>query len=141
MQGDKEINLIYFIQQGNNGNIKIGYSKNPKKRLIQLQTATISKLYIIGKISGNRQNEKEIHQYLFKHRLRGEWFKPVKEVLNIIKKKKMPPRLVWLENWLRLKNGDYYTEGYEDGFYYEGGEGMIFEVKNNLAVFTGKFWF
>lgn len=58
------------------GYYKIGVSKNPKKRLKQLQTASSSKLTLINKYKSNRYSkiEKTLHR-LYNHGSKiGEWF-------------------------------------------------------------------
>ncbi len=74
--------MIYFIQEGNVGNIKIGYSKNPEARLKDLQVGNSSKLEIIHTEQGDKTNEKEYHKMFIDDKVGGEWFKPK----NILKK-------------------------------------------------------
>lgn len=68
--------VIYFIQAINNPNgpVKIGYSKNPKKRLSSLQSGSPELLHIILTIKGKRDDEKRLHLYFEPLRLHGEWF-------------------------------------------------------------------
>lgn len=77
--------MIYFIQSGNNGPIKIGHTtKNVEQRVRSLQTASPYPLKIIGLIEGDVTLEQIIHKKLSKFRLRGEWFKCKPEVLKLI---------------------------------------------------------
>lgn len=76
--------MIYFIQVGENGLIKIGYSRNPDKRLETIQSNNHEILNPLGKIPGSLQREKEIHDDLKEFRHKGEWFKPTHEVLEYI---------------------------------------------------------
>lgn len=71
--GMKKDNL-YIIQSNNNGLIKIGRSKNPQKRLKQLQTGNPNKLKLIYTFEGEGWREKIIHERLSYYRLEGEWF-------------------------------------------------------------------
>jgi hypothetical protein len=66
--------MIYFIQNKVTGHIKIGYSKNPKKRLASLQTATPHELALLGTIPGGLEHEGEFHRRFAGHELQGEWF-------------------------------------------------------------------
>ncbi|MFW5847331.1 MAG: GIY-YIG nuclease family protein [bacterium] len=70
---EKEIYLIMSIDEGY---YKIGISKNPQKRLKQLQTASSSKLNLIETYKSHRYSkiEKALHR-LFNHGSKiGEWF-------------------------------------------------------------------
>lgn len=71
---------VYFIQAGE-GPVKIGWALDPKKRLAELQTGCPSELRLIGTWPGDRELEKSAHQHFAEHRLRGEWFRPTRDVL------------------------------------------------------------
>ena len=91
-ESDKVTNLkegkgyIYFIQGEFGGTINIGYSKNPKRRLKELQTGrpeTLKILYIME----CTENKKESIYELFKpSRLKGEWFMPDDYLIKEMKK-------------------------------------------------------
>ena len=76
--------MVYFIQEGENGPIKIGRSGNPEKRLGNLQEGNPRKLKIIAVLHGDRQRENEIHHELRRFGIRGEWFYPTREVFDYI---------------------------------------------------------
>jgi hypothetical protein len=76
--------MIYFIQAGNNGPIKIGIAKNPSKRLSQLQVGATEELRLLGVMNGTEQHENDIHHQFAVHRVRGEWFSPTPELLTYI---------------------------------------------------------
>jgi len=80
--------MIYFIQNGQNGDIKIGTSQSPKKRLAELQIGTPSKLKLLKTINGNKNDEMKLHQQFHHLKIRGEWFKLSDELLNYIRSKK-----------------------------------------------------
>lgn len=67
---------LYFIQSSKTGMIKIGRSKNPEKRLKQLQTGNQNKLRIVATFENIGWREAELHQDLKRWRIRanGEWF-------------------------------------------------------------------
>ena len=65
---------LYIIQSDVTGMIKIGRSKNPQKRLKQLQTGNPNKLKLIVAFKGEGWKEKNIHERLDRYRLEGEWF-------------------------------------------------------------------
>ena len=78
---------IYFITDCEN--IKIGFTTlNVEKRLKQLQTGCVKKLFVLGYITGTMADEKKLHDIFGANRLRynGEWFKPTQELLDYINK-------------------------------------------------------
>lgn len=77
--------MIYFIQCGENGLIKIGYSYSPEKRLSELQTGSPIPLKILTTIPGDIDSEFKLHKQFDDFRANGEWFYPVKPVLDFIK--------------------------------------------------------
>lgn len=73
--------MIYFIQAGHDGPIKIGKAVDPQQRLRTLQTGTHETLRLLAVIPGDHEREAEIHRRLAAHRQRGEWFAATAEVL------------------------------------------------------------
>ena len=67
---------LYIIQSDKTGAIKIGRSKNPSKRLKQLQTGCPDKLKLLVIFENKGHLEKNLHRRLksYKSRRRGEWF-------------------------------------------------------------------
>ena len=72
---------IYFIQVGDDGPIKIGFSSSPGKRLASLQGSHYERLHLIGLKDGNRFSEEVLHEKLAQYRLAREWYAAVPEVL------------------------------------------------------------
>lgn len=70
------IKHIYLIQSLENGYFKIGISKNPSKRIEQLQTGNPSKLKLIETYKSAHANivEKAIQRRYEHLRKEGEWF-------------------------------------------------------------------
>jgi len=77
--------MVYFIQCGIDGPIKIGCAIEPWRRIKQLQTASHEELVLLKSIPGGRKREAEIKKVLITHRKRGEWYEPVHKVLTFIK--------------------------------------------------------
>ena len=77
--------MIYFIQEGENGLIKIGYSHSPERRLAKLQTGNPKPLKIIMTLDGDLDFESVLHQKFDDFRADGEWFYPVKPIREFIK--------------------------------------------------------
>ena len=67
---------IYFIQQGDDGPIKVGYSTSPEERLRALQTASPYSLRLLKVVEGGEALEKQIHTRFAENQLQGEWFQP-----------------------------------------------------------------
>lgn len=69
---------VYFIRSdGPAGEIKIGLSYSPEKRLRELQVGSAFPLEIIGVIPGGGwRKERELHARFAHLRLSGEWFRP-----------------------------------------------------------------
>lgn len=68
--------MIYFVQSGQAGPIKIGYTQHDdvRNRIAQLQTASPEPLNLLGVIEGDREKERALHRLFSAHRLHGEWF-------------------------------------------------------------------
>ena len=81
--------MIYLIQAGDNGPVKIGVSDNPEQRLRDLQTAHSETLVLLDKIDANHSNERNLHTRLAEHRIKGEWFRPHEEVFGVFEASKV----------------------------------------------------
>jgi len=75
---------IYFIQEGLQGNIKIGISQNPNERIKQLQTGSSTPLRTLLVKEGTQKDEEGLHKKFKKFQLKGEWFNPSEEILIFI---------------------------------------------------------
>lgn len=80
--------MIYFIQQGNEGAIKIGTASDPTERLKELQTASPLGLLLLTSIPGDSEYEKKLHKKFEAYRTNGEWFHPAAELLEYIENSK-----------------------------------------------------
>lgn len=67
--------FIYLIENGHN-EYKIGKSKNPKRRLGELQTASATKLVLLESVECDYYNNVEtaLHNFLRTYKLEGEHF-------------------------------------------------------------------
>jgi hypothetical protein len=73
---------VYFIQEGADGPIKIGHTKNcPTMRLNVLQHGNARPLRFIGLVRGGFKDERKWHSRFKAHRLEREWFSPAPELL------------------------------------------------------------
>jgi len=75
---------IYFMRSGEDGPIKIGQSIDPTERAVYLQTGSAEKLWIETAMLGAPEIEGRLHARFVKHRIRGEWFKPVPDIQALI---------------------------------------------------------
>lgn len=75
--------MIYFIQAGEDGAVKIGWSLNVTKRMSDLQTSHSHKLRIIRTIDAPRWVESWFHRHFASIRLAGEWFSFVPHLLTV----------------------------------------------------------
>ncbi len=76
--------MIYFIQHGEVGAIKIGFTDDIKRRLNEFQTASPAKLYLLYATDGIYEDETELHKKFKEFREYGEWFRPAHDIFNHI---------------------------------------------------------
>jgi hypothetical protein len=66
---------VYFIGNKKEGIVKIGHTtRNPEKRLADLQTYSPFKLFLLGFAIAKIDAEKKYHRKFNKYRKHGEWF-------------------------------------------------------------------
>lgn len=82
----KYTGYIYFISNGES--VKIGFSKDPEKRLKNLQTANPVELKLLYFEKGNSNIESRLHKLFSKDRIQGEWFNFSDEILEFIDSKR-----------------------------------------------------
>lgn len=73
---------VYFIKDDNA--IKIGISYDVNERLRVVQTGNPRLLKLLGSISGSKQLEDELHVRFIHLRIRGEWYRADKKLLDYI---------------------------------------------------------
>lgn len=78
--------LVYFIQAGDTGPVKIGIAKDPNSRLSGLQTAHHETLHLRAITVGGMEQEREYHVRFAHCALRGEWFEPHTDILAEIER-------------------------------------------------------
>lgn len=77
--------MIYFIRQ--DSAVKIGYTKNPKLRLSELQVSNPNVLSILLLIPGGYEDEQSLHKTFEDDKIRGEWFYLSDDIRDFIKSK------------------------------------------------------
>lgn len=78
--------MVYFIQAGANGPIKIGASTAPQIHLDRLQQGNHEELKIVAEIPGEQNLEKKVRDDLKAFERGRKWFDATDEVLNYIEK-------------------------------------------------------
>ena len=84
---------VYFIQESGMGAIKIGISKHAQVRRRELQDSIPYDLTLLGTVEGGRAVEAVTHSLFAHAHLRGEWFRPVEELLEHIAKECEAPEV------------------------------------------------
>lgn len=89
---------VYIIQEGNGHKYKIGYTKNPPKRLEDLQKGNPERLKYLGFFPGGRNEEQKLQQLCKSNKTDNgghEWFsfnqQEVNEVLDYFSGKRISP--------------------------------------------------
>ena len=82
--------MIYFLKSDKY--VKIGYSKNPKKRISILKISIPFEMEVIGIIEGDLKKESQLHRMFSKLRVQGEWFLLTEEIIDYIRSCK---NLLW----------------------------------------------
>lgn len=78
--------FVYFIQGEDEGPIKIGAAIDPVKRMRGMQTGYPYKLRILATHPGGYTFERYLHWYLWRYKIRGEWYKPGPLVMRMAHK-------------------------------------------------------
>lgn len=82
---------VYFIQPGEQPVVKIGHAADPVARLAALQTAHYERLNIRRVIDGAEPEELWLHRKFGEHRIVGEWFKFLPQMMEIVPDLSVPP--------------------------------------------------
>lgn len=79
--------FVYFVQAEGGGPIKVGMSRSPSDRLRQLQTSHAERLRMARVVAVHESKaarmERNLHRHFADARLRGEWFRPVPELVKL----------------------------------------------------------
>jgi len=78
---------VYFLRVGDDGPIKIGFTRDIIRRLRGLQTAHPEEIRLLAKIVVRfpRQLEREVHARFAHLRISGEWFRAEPELLDYVR--------------------------------------------------------
>ncbi len=78
--------VVYFVQMGEQGPIKIGYSSSLarlRSRLSTLRTDSPFPIHLRRVAHGDRETERQAHRFFAHLRIRGEWFYPDAELASV----------------------------------------------------------
>ena len=81
---EQSIGFVYFIQSGDGGPVKIGFSKDTQSRLRELQISSPNELTLLGRMEALPTFESELHERFVDLHIRGEWFEPGEPLLQFI---------------------------------------------------------
>lgn len=73
---------VYFIQAGENGPVKIGFTESLVKRFDKMRVDCPMPLRVLHWVAGNKATEAAFHARWDEARVRGEWFKPLREIVE-----------------------------------------------------------
>lgn len=127
---------IYFIQAGDAGPIKIGFTSGcPLDRMANLQTGSPDELRLVAHARGTQEDERELHKRFAHLRMRGEWFQPKSELVEFIRgiqfaQRDEPP----LQQAPQLMIGDLGREDLERVFAYVHVRMVEERAKNALEL-------
>lgn len=76
--------VVYFVQAGEGGPVKIGTTKDIKTRLIDIQIGCWVEIRLLAELPGNATSEAAFHRRFEEHWIRGEWFRPHEELMRCI---------------------------------------------------------
>ena len=78
---NNEEGVVYLVYDKYFKRYKVGFTqKKASERMQQIQNASGTELVLINTFEGSRKNEKKLHEYLKKYRIKGEWYKDEKQI-------------------------------------------------------------
>jgi len=77
--------VVYFVQSGDDGPIKIGWTQDVERRIAELQTANAHPLRLLGEVPGRMRDEAAMHARFSHLRMEAEWFRNSLEIHVFLK--------------------------------------------------------
>lgn len=125
--------MIYFIQAGEDGPVKIGFAQTVEgvhRRMATFQTCHAESLRLIGFSEGTREDEATLHRGFAAERQRGEWFEPSDRLLEVAVSREMTRWFLDLqqcrERWMRWRLMD------TDERLFHNGEVYLMELERRV---------
>lgn len=76
---------VYFLREGDDGPIKIGFTtRKSKYRIREGQTFHSKELRLLAEAMGTKDMESALHVYFGPYKIRGELFEPNPELMDLI---------------------------------------------------------
>lgn len=82
---DTELGTVYFVQDYAGSAVKIGFSRNPLRRLLTIQISQPYPIVPLGSCPGSLGLERALHAEFANTRLLGEWFERTDALMDRIK--------------------------------------------------------
>lgn len=79
----REGSMVYFVQMGDDGPIKIGFSSVIERRVSHMQNGNPYPLRLLRTMPGGPADERKLHHRFARWRLQGEWFEPTPELVAL----------------------------------------------------------
>jgi hypothetical protein len=76
--------VVYFARGLSSGNIKIGVSADPLRRIATIGRQNGEEMELLAVIPGSYHKEHQTHIQFSKFNLYGEWFEPAQEIFDFI---------------------------------------------------------
>lgn len=76
---------VYFAQRASDGAIKIGFSSEVPRRLIEVRKKVKCKITLLGTSDGGSATERRLHRRFTHLHIDGEWFTPGDDLLAFIR--------------------------------------------------------
>lgn len=83
--------MIYFVEDSVSGLIKIGYSCDPARRMVKMQSDSPGELRLLAVMAGCRATERDLHARFADQRRRGEWFTQSDHLATLISQQEAAP--------------------------------------------------
>lgn len=80
--------VVYFVQSGDDGPIKIGWTQDIERRIAELQTANAHPLQLLGEVPGTLRDEAAMHARFGHLRMEAEWFRNSLEIQVFLKERR-----------------------------------------------------
>lgn len=80
--------VVYFVQSGDDGPIKIGWTQDVERRIAELQTANAHKLKLLGTVAGTMEKEAAMHARFQHLRMEAEWFRNSPEIQAFLRERR-----------------------------------------------------
>ena len=76
---------VYFLLDATACAVKVGFSKAPEARAINLRTGSLNDLELLGYVPGSKALEMVFHDFFRPYHIRREWFHATPEVLAFLR--------------------------------------------------------